>query len=119
MDLTHRGNQGLAGCVLEQVATGACGKSVEDVRGILIHRQHHKLRVREQRLERTHTLHAVSPREIDINERDMRLEPGELGDGAFAIWKFAHAREAVGVAQPLHEYLPDRYVVFHHDNVDR
>ena len=85
---------------------------------ILIDREHHKLRGRQERLETAHGFHAVDAGEIDVHDDHLRLVFGNGFDGGLAGAVIAHAAETVRVIHPVHEDFPHPGIVFYNGNCD-
>ena len=104
---------------LEQVAARACGQRVENMVGVLIDGQHHKLGLRHFRLQPADALDAVHARQVDVGQHDVRPFPGQVDQRGVRRGVFADATKTLRAPDPVGQNPAGWRVIFNDGNSDR
>ena len=118
MDLLERAEQFLAPHLLQKITARPRCQRVENMVGILIHRDHHELGSRQTRLERAHAFNAVHAGQIDVKEDYRGLFLRQFEDRRLGVAIFSGQLKPLGMTYPLGEDFPRRHVIFNQGHRD-
>ena len=116
MYVAEGGEQFRARCAFQKITARAGRERFEDVIRVFVHREHHKLRVGQLRLEAADAFDAADARQVDVHEDHGGFFRQQRGEGVFSVFMHAHAFETVLAANPIIQNSPGRRVVFHNRN---
>lgn len=99
-----------------QIAIGPCLQRLENGVGMIVCREHHKLRVGHQWGERAHGFDPAFAWQVDVHENHVHIPFRHLGDGFLGRGECADALDHARGAQAFHQRFSQTCLVF--DNGD-
>ena len=104
---------------LEHVTVRAGGERLENIFRVLVNRQHHHLRLRQQSFQLSHALDAVHAGQIDIHQHNVWPHFRQISHGIFRVGVIGRKTKSVRAANYFGERAAQFVVVLDDGNGNR